>query len=248
MFKNLYLGMKFSFSYFSILPVTFKKSDDLSTSSILNIMLLSLPLVGWVLGFLTITLFALLSKLGWYGAIFSAVFYMLSYGFLHTEAIIDVFDAIYASHSGKNAYEIIKEPTVGAVGLLYGTVFVVLKIAGIVMLFSHNLFLEFISVLVISRLSLLTLIVIHDFKSSFVTQLKESLDIWFLALLFTLISIIGSMFLKSFLIWLIIGIILGFSISIFFVSKLRFANGDVLGATLEAVEILLFLVVAIFMV
>jgi len=248
MFKNLYLGIKFSFSYFSILPLKFKSTDNLSTPPILNVMLLSLPLVGFVLGYLTVSLFLLLSKLGWYGAIFSAIFYMISYGFLHTEAVIDVFDAMYASHGGKDAYKIIKEPTVGAVGVLYGVVFVLLKTAGIVMLFTNNLLLEFIAILVISRLSLLTLIVLHDFKSSFLTQLKEALDPWFLALLFILITITGSLFLKSFLIWLIIGTILGFSISLFFVSKLKFANGDVLGVTLESVEILMFLVVAIFMV
>lgn len=200
------------------------------------------------MGFLTISLFLLLSKLGWYGAIFSAVFYMMSYGFLHTEAVIDVFDAIYASHGGKDAYAIIKESTVGAVGVLYGAVFVILKIAGVVILFTHNLLLEFIAILIISRLSLLTLILLHDFKSPFLTQLKEALDPWFLALLFTVITITGMLFLKSFLIWLILGTILGFIISIFFVSKLKFANGDVLGATLESVEILMFLVVAIFMV
>jgi len=248
MFKNLYLGIKFSFSYFSILPIKFKSTDNLSNPHILNVMLLSLPLVGYLLGLATITLFLLLSSLGWYGAIFSAIFYMILYGFLHTEAIIDIFDAIYASHGGKDAYEIIKEPTVGAVGVLYGVAFLLLKVAGIVFLLIHALFAEFIAVLVISRLSLLTLLVLHDFKSSFVTQLKEALDYWFLALIFLLITIIGSFYLNSFLIWLIIGTIMGFSISIFFANKLKFVNGDVLGATLEGVEILLFLVVAIFMI
>lgn len=190
----------------------------------------------------------MLSFLGWYGAIFSAIFYMILYGFLHTEAIIDVFDAIYASHSKKDAYEIIKEPTVGAVGVLYGVSFLLLKVAGIIFLLTHSLFLEFIAVVVISRLSLLTLLAVHDFKSSFVTQLKESLDYWFLALIFIIITVTGSIFLKSFLIWLIMGTILGFIISIFFSNRLKFTNGDVLGATLESVEILLFLIVAIFMV
>ena len=248
MFKNLYLGIKFSFSYFSIIPIKLKSTDEIFNPHILNVMLLFLPFVGYLLGLATVTLFSILSFLGWYGAIFSAIFYMILYGFLHTEAIIDVFDAIYASHSNKDAYEIIKEPTVGAVGVLYGISFLLLKISGIVFLLTHALFLEFIAVLVISRLSLLSLLVFHDFKSSFVTQLKESLDYWFLALIFILITITASIFLKSFLIWLIIGTILGFSISIFFVNRLKFVNGDVLGATLESVEILLFLVVAIFMV
>jgi len=248
MFKNLYLGIKFSFSYFSILPIKFKSTDEILNPHILNVMLLSLPLVGYLLALATITLYSMLSFLGWYGAIFSAIFYMILYGFLHTEAIIDVFDAIYASHSKKDAYEIIKEPTVGAVGVLYGVSFLLLKVAGIIFLLTHSLFLEFIAVVVISRLSLLTLLAVHDFKSSFVTQLKESLDYWFLALIFIIITVTGSIFLKSFLIWLIMGTILGFIISIFFSNRLKFTNGDVLGATLESVEILLFLIVAIFMV
>ena len=246
--KNFYLGIKFSFSYFSILPISFKESDDLSKKEVLNVMLLTLPFVGLVLGLGTVFLFSILSHLGWYGAVFSAIFYMILYGFLHTEAIIDVFDAIYASHSGKDAYTIIKEPTVGAVGVLYGVSFLLLKVAGIVVLFTHEILAEFLAILIISRLSLLTLLVLHNFKSSFLEQLKEGLELWSLIMLFIVLSILGSFLTPYFVILLFIGIILGFFISIFFTKKLNFINGDVLGVTLESVEILLFLVVALFMV
>jgi len=246
--KNLYLGIKFSFSYFSILPMSFKESDDLSKKEILNVMLLFLPVVGLVLGIGTVFLFSILSHLGWYGAIVSAIFYMLLYGFLHTEAVIDVFDAIYASHSGKDPYTIIKEPTVGAVGVLYGVSFLLLKVAGIVLLFTHNILAEFIAIVIISRLSLLTLLILHEFKSSFLTQLKEALDHWSLMIIFVLFMIMGSFLTPYFIILLFIGIIFGFFISIFFTKKLKFINGDVLGVTLESVEILLLLVVALFMV
>lgn len=37
--NDIKLGLKFSFSYFSILPVNFKKDDDLSKKDILNNML-----------------------------------------------------------------------------------------------------------------------------------------------------------------------------------------------------------------
>ena len=246
--KNLYLGIKFSFSYFSILPMSFKESDDLSKKEILNVMLLFLPVVGLVLGIGTVFLFSILSHLGWYGAIVSAIFYMLLYGFLHTEAVIDVFDAIYASHSGKDPYTIIKEPTVGAVGVLYGVSFLLLKVAGIVLLFTHNILAEFIAIVIISRLSVLTLLILHEFKSSFLTQLKEALDHWSLMIIFVLFMIMGSFLTPYFIILLFIGIIFGFFISIFFTKKLKFINGDVLGVTLESVEILLLLVVALFMV
>jgi len=209
-------------------------------------MLLTLPSVGFVLGALTVFLYSLLVKFGWYGATISAISYMMLYGFIHTEAVVDVYDAIYASHSGRDAFEIIKEPTVGALGVLYAFAFVLMKVAGIVMLFTHNLLTEFIAVLIISRLSLLTQIILHDFKSSFVTKLKESLDYWYLTPLFLIFTFIGSYLTSYFVLYLLVGIVLGFVISVFFASKLKFVNGDVLGATLEGVEILLFLVVGWF--
>ena len=241
MLKNIYLGFKFSFSYFSIFPIPFKKSDDLSQKNILASMLLFFPFVGFILGIGTVVLFSLLNHLEWYGALFSAVVYMMLYGFLHTEAIIDVADALYASHSNKNAYDIIKEPTVGAMGVLYAMGLVILKLAGIVYLFEHNFFMEFIAILIISRLSLLMLFRIHTFRSSFTTQLKNALTLPYLITAFLLFTLLGTLLLNQFILLLIMGLLLALFISFTLKKRLRFVNGDVLGATLEGVEILLFL-------
>jgi len=209
-------------------------------------MLMFFPFVGLLLGLLTTSLYSSISHLGWYGAIISAIVYMILYGFIHTEAIVDVFDAMYASHSGKDAYEIIKEPTVGAIGVLYATVFVIMKIAGVVFLLTHNMLMEFIAILLVSRLSLLTLFIIHDFKSSFPSKLKEALDYGDLIVLFIIFLGIGSFFTLYFFVLLIVGLYLGFLLSLFLGYKIGFVNGDVLGATLEGVEIILFFVVALF--
>jgi adenosylcobinamide-GDP ribazoletransferase len=75
-FKNLYLGLKFSFSYFSIFPILFKKSDDLSQKSVLVSMLFFLPLVGLTLGLGTLVLYSFLEPLSWFGALISAIAYM----------------------------------------------------------------------------------------------------------------------------------------------------------------------------
>lgn len=211
-------------------------------------MLLFLPLVGLILGLGTVVLFLLLAPLAWYGALIAAVVYMMLYGFIHTEAIMDVADAIYASHSGKDPYAIIKEPTVGAMGVLYTVGFVLLKIAGIIYLFRHALLMEFIAVLIVSRLSLLILLKVHNFKSSFVTQLKTSLSRNYLLISFILFTIVGSILTPYFIILLVQGIFFALLISLFIKSKIGFVNGDVLGATLESVEILLFFCVAFFMV
>ena len=248
MFKNFYLGIKFAFSYFSILPMSFRSNDDLNQKGVLNIMLLFLPVVGLLLGLATLIIFAFLSHLDWYGALFAAIFYMMMYGFLHTEAVIDVYDALYASHAGKDAYTIAKEPTVGAIGVLYGVAYMLLKVAGIVVLLTHHFFLEFVSILIISRLTLLMLVSIYEFKSSFLGELKNALNSWHVIFLFILTGVGSFYFLSHFLILLIMGLIIGYFVSVFFALKLDFVNGDILGVTLESVEILLFLGVALFMV
>ncbi len=243
--KNLYLGLKFSFSYFSILPISFKNSDDLSQKEVLSFMLFFLPLVGIVLGCIIVVLFYFLESLSWFAALISAIFYMVLYGFLHTEAIIDVADAIYASHSGKDAYKIIKEPTVGAMGVLFAIATIFLKTAGIIFLFINNYLMEFIAILLISRLSLLFLFEVHEFRSSFASRLKISFSKPYLYTSFLVFSSIGMLFVTNFILLLFIGLCLALIISYVIKSKLGFVNGDVLGATLEGVEILLFIIVAL---
>jgi len=242
--KNLYLGCKFAFSYFSILPIWFDKEDDLSSKNILGAMLFFLPLVGLVLGLFTIALFYLLSSLGWYGAIVSAIFYMLLYGFLHTEAVLDVGDALYASHSGKDAYTIIKDPTVGAMGVLYAIALVLLKVSGIIFLLLHNLLFEFVAILIISRLSLLMLFRVYSFRSLFATQLKEALSPRYLWSAYAIFTLIGLFLTPYFILLLVLGVIIAYTTIYILKSKLGFVNGDLLGATLEFVEVVLFLVVA----
>ena len=244
--RDLYLGLKLAFSYFTILPMQFNQDDDLSAKEVLGAMLLFFPLVGSVLGAVTVGIFALLESLSWYGALISAVVYMVLYGFLHTEAVMDVADAMYASHSGKDAYEIIKDPTVGAMGVLWSVGFILLKISGIVFLLMHHLFVPFIAVLMVSRLALLMLFYTQTFRSSFATQLKSSLTLHYLLGAFLLFGIMGLLLsFSSFIVILLAGVILSFTIALFIKSKIGFINGDVLGTTLESVEILLFMMVAL---
>lgn len=246
LFINLYLGFKFAFSYFSVLPMNFSNSDDLSSKGVLASMLLFFPLVGAVLGSLSIGLFLVLEGLSWYGAVASALFYMMLYGFLHAEAVIDVADAIYASHSGKDAYQVIKDPTIGAMGMLWAMGFVLLKVSGIVFLFMHSAFYEFISVLIVSRLTLLALFYSQTFKSSFVTQLKEAFTRTYLLVSFMLFTLLGLVLIElHFIALLLMGLILAFGIVKFLNAKLGFINGDVLGTVLEGVEIALMLMVAL---
>ncbi len=241
-FKEHYLGLKFMFSYFSILPVRFAKDDNLSTPTVLASMLFFLPLGGLVLGSISLGIFTLLESLGWLAALISAVAYMMLYGFLHTEAIMDVADALYAKHSGKDAYEIIKEPTVGAMGVLWAGCMVLLKVGGIVFLLLHGEYALFLSVLIVSRLGLLLLFFTQTFRSTFITKMQKGFSKRYFAGSLMLFALIG-LWLSSwhFMVLLALSLLFAYLLANFLKSKLGFINGDVLGTTLESTEILLFI-------
>ncbi len=245
-FKQYYLGLKFVFSYFTILPISFKKEDNLSSSKVLNSMLYFLPFMGFILGLIVIFSYGFLNHLDFLGAMICAVLYMILYGFIHTEAILDVVDAIYAKHSGKDAYEVIKEPSVGAMGVLYALSLVILKLCSIVYLLINNLFFEFISILVISRFILIFLIKFFEFRSTFVNMLKDSLSLncFLFSLLFTIIITTVLISFKSILL-LFSALIFSFFIFKLIKKSLGFLNGDALGMSLELVEILLFIEVCL---
>jgi len=234
------------FSYFSILPVRFAKDDNLSTPTVLASMLFFLPLGGLVLGSIVLGIFTLLEPLGWFGALVAGVAYMMLYGFLHTEAIMDVADALYAKHSGKDAYEIIKEPTVGAMGVLWAGCMVLLKVGGIVFLLLHGEYALFLSVLMVSRLGLLLLFFTQTFRSSFITQMQEGFSKTYFVtslMLFTLIGVVlGSW---HFLVLLLLGLLFSYLLATLLRKNLGFINGDVLGTTLESTEIALFILGAV---
>ena len=243
---DFYLGLKFMFSYFTILPVRFSEHDDLSTPKVLASMLFWLPLGGLVLGGLSVGIFTLLSSLEWLAALLAGVIYMMLYGFLHTEAIMDVADALYAKHSGKDAYEVIKEPTVGAMGVLWAVGIMLMKVAGIVTLLLHGGWAYFLSILLISRLGLLLLFFTQSFRSSFIGKMQEGFtQTHFLSslLLFTFIGVLFTGW--HFLVLLGIGLFFSYIFANTLGKKLGFLNGDVLGTTLESTEALLFLLGAV---
>lgn len=245
--KDMYLGFKFSFSYFSILPISFKNSDDLSKKNILNFMILFFPLVGFVLSIITIFIYELLTPM-WYSALLCSVLYMFLYGFLHTEAIADVTDALYASHGTKDSYEVIKEPTIGAMGLLYTVSFLILKISSLTLMLLNSMYIEFIVVVILSRLSVVLSIYFNEFKSTFVNSLKDSIN-KNIMLLFSLIYIsIGIILLhKDMIIYLAISLLVSYLFITSMHKKLNFLNGDVLGANLELNELILFIGLILYM-
>ena len=237
---HYYLGFKFMLSYFTIFPVKFKTEDDLSSSAVLSAMLFWLPFSGLLLGSLSLGLYLSLEKLGWFSALIASVTYPMFYGFLHTEAIMDVADALYARHSGKDAYAIIKEPTVGAMGVLWATAIFLLKSGGITFLFLHQHYTLLLAVLMLSRMGLLFLFFTQTFRSSFLMALKKGFGSKAFAGSLLLFSLTGfALTGLSFLLLSLVALLLSYFIATSLAKQLGFMNGDVLGTTLEVTETLL---------
>ncbi len=240
---DFYLGLKFMLSYFTILPVRFKESDDLSSPAVLAAMLFWLPLGGLALGVLSLLVYRILFPLEWLAEVVTGVVYLMLYGFLHTEAIMDVADALYAKHSGKDPYAVIKEPTVGAMGTLWAGAVVLLKVATIVYLLSYEAYGLFLAALMISRLGLLLLFLTQRFRSTFITTMQERFEKRHFAASVVFFGIIGVLALGWLFVPLLLsGLLITYLTATLLGKKLGFLNGDVLGTTLETTEIILFLI------
>ncbi|MGM0623275.1 MAG: adenosylcobinamide-GDP ribazoletransferase [Campylobacterota bacterium] len=245
--RVVYLGLKFALSYFTVLPIQLSAKDDLSKPKVLAAMLFFFPFVGALLTVVTVLAYLfVLQYLEIFGAVIAAVLYMLLYGFIHTEAISDVSDALYAKHSNKDAYTVIKDPTIGAMGMLYTLALTLIKVALLSYLLWHQLFAAFVVIALVSRFSLLVLIKRLLFRSSFVTVLKEALTNKVFLSSGMSVVIVGVALLQA---WFVFYFLAALCIAYLFAKrvsqKLGFANGDLLGASLEFTEVMLFLIAAL---
>lgn len=241
--KAILNGVLLSFSYFSVLPIPLK-TVTLSKKTYSSL-LVALPLVGFVIAFLSVLLFIFLKDFMplTYCAILSACFYLYLYGFLHLEALCDVIDGYFASLSNKDVYAIMKEPHVGAVGAIGTFVFVLLKIVVISYLLIESKEELFLASVIFSRLGLIFGLFAFKFhkKSSFALGLKSAITIKLIVLTF-LFYMLFSYFLLDVKIVLLFSLVavLMTTVILYKLKKIfGFLNGDCLGTSLEKTEFIL---------
>jgi len=169
-------GIKYGISYFSILPIKIEKFE--ADSDFYKGVVYSLPLTGFILSFIIITLFLILPFALIYKAILCAILYLFLYGFLHLEAVADTIDGYFASLSAKDSYEIMKEPQIGALGAIGAFCFILLEVLAISFLLYNEAYITIILALSLSRLSIwFALSLEYHEKSSFINSLKENFEI-----------------------------------------------------------------------
>ncbi|MDN5050057.1 adenosylcobinamide-GDP ribazoletransferase [Aliarcobacter butzleri] len=238
--KQLLNAFFFALSYFSIIPV-FVKNMEINNITYKYTLAL-LPLVGAILASIVVCFNLFFNQFfsPIYAAFVSSVIYLFLYGFIHTEAIIDVVDAWFASYSGKDAYKIMKESTIGAIGALYAFSFVLLKVGIITYVLYQKEYVLFLVVCIFSRLNLLYLLEYFKFsKDSFLSLAFQSGGIFRLKI-YALIYIIIAFFIsKNIFIILLLSLLSFYFILKILNNKFGFVNGDCLGFTLEHTELII---------
>ncbi len=238
--KQILNAFFFALSYFSIIPV-FVKNMEINNDTY-KYTLVILPLIGAILASLVIGLnLALIEFFNpLYASFVCAVVYLALYGFIHTEAIIDVVDAWFAAYSGKDAYKIMKESTIGAIGALYGFSFVLLKVGIITYVLYEKQYILFLIVCVFSRLNLIYLLGYFKFsKDSFLSLAFQHGGVLQLKIFALIYLVLAFIFGTNVLLLFILSLASFYFILKILSNKFGFVNGDCLGFTLEHTELIL---------
>ena len=238
--KQILNAFFFALSYFSIIPV-FVKNMEINNETY-KYTLVILPLIGAILASLVIGLnLALIEFFNpLYASFVCAVVYLALYGFIHTEAIIDVVDAWFAAYSGKDAYKIMKESTIGAIGALYGFSFVLLKVGIITYVLYEKQYILFLIVCVFSRLNLIYLLGYFKFsKDSFLSLAFQHGGVLQLKIFALIYLVLAFIFGTNVLLLFILSLLSFYFILKVLDKKFGFVNGDCLGFTLEHTELVL---------
>lgn len=238
--REIFNSFAFCISYFTVIPVFVKEMTiDKNT---FKYSLFFLPLIGLILALTSILIFMFLSSYfhPLYAGLVSSVIYLTLYGYLHTEAITDVVDAWFAAYSGKDAYKIMKESTIGAIGAIATFCFVILKVAILTYLFYEEKYAIIIISLMFSRLTLTYILPFFEFnKDSFMSQAFQASGVNKIKLL-VLVYVVFALILHAKAMMLFILALISLYVCLKILNKrFGFVNGDCLGCSIEITELLL---------
>lgn len=121
--KQLWNGFKIAFSMYSKIPMP--KSDW--TDENMRYAMCFFPLVGGVIGSITMGCFLLFQRIGLSGTNFSAILLLLIpvavTGGIHVDGLIDTADALSSYQPMEKRLEILKDPRTGAFGVIWAVLY-----------------------------------------------------------------------------------------------------------------------------
>ena len=238
--REIFNSFAFCLSYFTVFPVFVKQMTiDKNT---FKYSLFFLPFIGFLLASATILVFLFFSSFfhPLYAAIVASVLYLTMYGYLHLEAITDVVDAWFASYSDKDAYKIMKESTIGAIGAIATFCFVILKVSILAYLLYEKKYEVVIVALMFSRLTLTYILPFFEFnKDSFMSQAFQASGVNKIKLLVLLYVVIAVVLNVKFLLLFVLALASLYYCLKILNKRFGFVNGDCLGCSIEITELLL---------
>ena len=237
--RDFFIGLVLSLGYFTRIPIPYKveKVSDRSY----GYLALTLPFSGAVLGIITTALFVWLQAYAdsYFIALLVSVGYLFMYGFLHLEGVADIVDAWHGGHGGKDRYEIMKDPHIGAVGALWTFGLVLIKVVSMATLLLSGAYDAVIFVLILSRWGVVWMIWLGAFHeaSRFIHRMQQALDRRGMVVM---TFIVAAVLLLAGYLWLIpVTLVLMFLLYHWLKRTFGFVNGDGLGFVIELSETVL---------
>ncbi len=245
--RAFFEGLALNFGYFTRLPMPWH--IEKVHEAHYRYLALTLPLTGLLLAGVTLLLFMLLAPCAesWFVALLVAVGYHFMYGFLHLEGVGDIADAAYGGHGGKGRHEIVKDPHIGAIGVMWVVALMLLKVAAMVLLLLHNAFVMLLLVPMFSRFCALLLLryaPLHA-QSHFARKMQHALQKWDAAWVVAALALLA---LWAGTFWMVpVTLAATYTLYRYLKRQIGFVNGDGMGFTIEMTETVL-LCAAVFVV
>lgn len=222
-------------SFLTILPI-YKKSEPS------YFLYLFFPIVGLLIGVMCVCFFRVMNLIfaKELGILFMFIFYIFLADYLHLDGFTDTIDASYGFLTNKDPKEILKDPHIGAVGVLFLVLILLLKFTLL-----KNIQSFYNAILVSTTISRWCMSVAGFYgiplENSNIAKKFIYRDVRILVGSFCLSFVICLIFLSNVLILSIIffsSYLLVLSITKFFNHKFGGINGDVIGFCSEVVEVL----------
>ena len=237
--RDFFNGLVLSLGYFTRIPIPY--SVEKVTDKAYGFLALTLPFSGVVLSTITVALFVWLQAYAesYFVALLVSVGYLFLYGFLHLEGFADIVDAWHGGHGGKDRYEIMKDPHIGAIGALWTFGLVLIKLASLATLLLSGAYAAVMSVLMLSRWGVVWVIWLGSFHeaSRFIHQMRQVLGRRGMVVMTFVVAVV---LLFTGYLWLIpVTSVLMFLLYRWLKRTFDFVNGDGLGFMIELTETVL---------
>ena len=199
------------------------------------------PLVGFFIGTILICIFLLLKDilpLIHLSIIIFSLLVLLT-GAIHLDGFSDTIDGFFVPK--EKSLDIMKDPNVGGMGMVFTVVFLILKSSSIVsLLFIDMNFIYILPiVLMLSRFNAVLAIYFYPYisKNGIATLAKDELNFFQVFIAFCYVSVLSILFYKLYLI--IFSLVILYIIGIVFMKRYKGFSGDIYGFTIEISELFL---------